>query len=299
MPNPAAIANPGGLPGTNAIDPVVTVTTPSEPLSSAEWWTRAIVRTLALPIILAPGSLIAYWRLTRHRRRYRSRRAGEGFLALRRELRQARLIHESMLPHQDSKAHIPFTFKFVPASEIGGDFCDTVVSSDGSRSVIIVDVFGHGLAAALAVLLLSLPIVLRMGVVPTLLAFFAAVTMYLSVPERVVAAVLIGLLGFVPLLGGFVPIFTLIRLVKIAENATDYSLMNTTRHALFLPVDRDATYEGKTAIDSFFWRVGDLIQAGVVFTQGAATHPGAISFSDLLATAETPAVMRAFACSAG
>jgi AAA family ATP:ADP antiporter len=63
----------------------------------------------------------------------------------------------------------------------------------------------------------------------------------------------------------FVPIFSIIRLVKIAENSGDYSLMNTTRHALFLPVDRDAKYEGKTAIDTFFWRIGDLIQAGVVF----------------------------------
>jgi AAA family ATP:ADP antiporter len=53
--------------------------------------------------------------------------------------------------------------------------------------------------------------------------------------------------------------------VKIAENSIDYSLMNTTRQALFLPVDRDAKYDGKTAIDSFFWRFGDLIQAGVVF----------------------------------
>ncbi len=74
-----------------------------------------------------------------------------------------------------------------------------------------------------------------------------------------------GLLALSPLLGGFVPIFTLIRFVKIAENATDYSLMNTTRQALFLPVDRDAKYEGKTAIDTFFWRTGDLIQAGVVY----------------------------------
>jgi AAA family ATP:ADP antiporter len=81
----------------------------------------------------------------------------------------------------------------------------------------------------------------------------------------VVVALGYGLLAFAPLLAGFVPIFTLIRLVKIAENSMDYSLMNTTRHALFLPVDRDAKYEGKTAIDSFFWRVGDLIQAGVVF----------------------------------
>jgi AAA family ATP:ADP antiporter len=80
-----------------------------------------------------------------------------------------------------------------------------------------------------------------------------------------VVAIGYGLLALSPMLGGFVPIFTLVRLVKIAENATDYSLMNTTRHALFLPVDRDAKYEGKTAIDTFFWRFGDLIQAGVVF----------------------------------
>ena len=63
----------------------------------------------------------------------------------------------------------------------------------------------------------------------------------------------------------FVPIFSIIRLVKIGENSVNYSLMNTTRQALFLPVDRDAKYEGKTAIDTFFWRIGDLIQAGVVF----------------------------------
>lgn len=57
---------------------------------------------------------------------------------------------------------------------------------------------------AIAVLLLSLPIVFRMGLAPTLLALFAALTMYLSVRERVVAVVLIGLLGFVPLIAGFV-----------------------------------------------------------------------------------------------
>jgi AAA family ATP:ADP antiporter len=83
--------------------------------------------------------------------------------------------------------------------------------------------------------------------------------------QPVVVAIGYGLLALGPLLGGFVPVFTLIRLVKIAENSIDYSLMNTTRHALFLPVDRDAKYDGKTAIDSFFWRFGDLLQAGAVY----------------------------------
>ena len=64
-----------------------------------------------------------------------------------------------------------------------------------------------------------------------------------------------------PLIGGFIPIFSLIRRIKFAENGLDYSLMNTTRQALFLPVDRDSKYDGKTAIDTFFWRFGDLIQA--------------------------------------
>jgi AAA family ATP:ADP antiporter len=74
----------------------------------------------------------------------------------------------------------------------------------------------------------------------------------------VVAALGYGLMAFVP-------IFSIIRLVKIGEDAVNNSLMNTTRQALFLPVDRDAKYEGKTAIDTFFWRIGDLIQAGVYY----------------------------------
>jgi AAA family ATP:ADP antiporter len=63
----------------------------------------------------------------------------------------------------------------------------------------------------------------------------------------------------------FVPIFSIIRLVKIFENSVDYSVMNTTRQALFLPTDRAAKYEGKTTIDTFFWRFGDLIQAGAFY----------------------------------
>jgi AAA family ATP:ADP antiporter len=63
----------------------------------------------------------------------------------------------------------------------------------------------------------------------------------------------------------FVPIFSIIQIVKMLENSTDYSVMNTTRQALFLPLDRAAKYEGKTAIDTFFWRFGDLIQAGVFY----------------------------------
>jgi AAA family ATP:ADP antiporter len=74
-----------------------------------------------------------------------------------------------------------------------------------------------------------------------------------------------GLLVAMPLLGGFIPIFSLLRRIKVADNGVDYSLMNTTRQALFLPVDRETKYEGKMTIDTFFVRFGDLIQAGAIF----------------------------------
>ncbi|MBM4784070.1 MAG: hypothetical protein GQE15_40895 [Archangiaceae bacterium] len=51
---------------------------------------------------------------------------------------------------------------------------------------------------ALAFVLLSLPIVFRLGLVPVLLTAFFALALYLTVAERVVVAVLIGLLGVVP-----------------------------------------------------------------------------------------------------
>ena len=70
-------------------------------------------------------------------------------------------------------------------------------------------------------------------------------------------------------LGGYTliaiaPVLSLIRGVKIAENATDYSLQSTARQALFLPTSREAKYKAKAAIDSFFVRMGDVLSWGFV-----------------------------------
>jgi AAA family ATP:ADP antiporter len=55
-----------------------------------------------------------------------------------------------------------------------------------------------------------------------------------------------------------------VRLAKLAENSTDYSLQNTVRQALFLPTERAAKYKAKAAIDTFFWRAGDTLSAVLV-----------------------------------
>jgi ATP:ADP antiporter, AAA family len=63
----------------------------------------------------------------------------------------------------------------------------------------------------------------------------------------------------------FFPALAIVRIAKTLENSTDYSIQTTARHALFLPTSREAKYKAKQAIDSFFWRAGDLLQAIVVF----------------------------------
>jgi AAA family ATP:ADP antiporter len=54
--------------------------------------------------------------------------------------------------------------------------------------------------------------------------------------------------------------------LKVADNSLDYSLGNTTKQALWLPTSREAKYKAKQAVDSFFVRAGDVLQAGLVFT---------------------------------
>lgn len=53
------------------------------------------------------------------------------------------------------------------------------------------------------------------------------------------------------------PILSVVRMLKIAENATDYSIHNTARQVLWLPTSAEMKYRAKPAIDSLFVRLGD------------------------------------------
>jgi AAA family ATP:ADP antiporter len=53
------------------------------------------------------------------------------------------------------------------------------------------------------------------------------------------------------------PVLAVVRVLKIAENATDYSIHNTARQVLWLPTSAEMKYRAKPAIDSLFVRLGD------------------------------------------
>jgi AAA family ATP:ADP antiporter len=61
------------------------------------------------------------------------------------------------------------------------------------------------------------------------------------------------------------PVLGLVQVLKALDNSTDYSIQSTARQALFLPTSREAKYKAKAAIDTFFVRFGDVLQAGIVY----------------------------------
>jgi len=67
--------------------------------------------------------------------------------------------------------------------------------------------------------------------------------------------------------------------VKVAENSTDYSVMNTGKQMVWLPTSREEKYKAKQAIDTFFVRGGDMIAAGVVYVGTSLLTLGVAGFA--------------------
>lgn len=57
------------------------------------------------------------------------------------------------------------------------------------------------------------------------------------------------------------PVLALIKVMKIAENSTNYSINNTARHMLWLPTTKEMLYQAKPAVDTLFVRIGDGLAA--------------------------------------
>jgi ATP:ADP antiporter, AAA family len=77
------------------------------------------------------------------------------------------------------------------------------------------------------------------------------------------------------------PIMSVVRDLKIAENGTNYSLQNTIRNALLLPTSREAKYKAKAAIETFCVRLGDVSQAGIIFAGTRFLHLSVSGFATI------------------
>jgi ATP:ADP antiporter, AAA family len=86
---------------------------------------------------------------------------------------------------------------------------------------------------------------------------------FLGVGKSLFLHPLVAMAGYLMLIVS--PSLGVMRWLKVADNSIDYSLGNTTKQALWLPTSREAKYKAKQAVDSFFVRTGDVIQAALVF----------------------------------
>jgi AAA family ATP:ADP antiporter len=100
---------------------------------------------------------------------------------------------------------------------------------------------------------------------------------YFGVQVAVLVAPIIAMVGY-PAIALF-PVLSVVRSVKIAENANDYSLQNTVRNVLFLPTSREQKYKAKQVIDSFFVRSGDVLSALLVFVGTSQLRFGTSQFA--------------------
>ena len=100
----------------------------------------------------------------------------------------------------------------------------------------------------------------------------------LGVGRAVVVQPLLSVLAYTSLVMS--PVLSVVLFAKVAEKSADYSLGNTVRNMLFLPCSREEKYSAKQAIDSFFYRMGDVISAAVVFV-GALLTLGTRTFAVL------------------
>ncbi len=103
------------------------------------------------------------------------------------------------------------------------------------------------------------------NIVGLLLQLFVVsrVLKYLGVRSAIMILPLIALGAYI--VAAVYPLLGIVRWVKTAENATDYSLQNTVRQILFLPTTREEKYKAKQVTDTLFVRAGDLLSAMVVF----------------------------------
>jgi len=133
-------------------------------------------------------------------------------------------------------------------------------------------------SAAVLVLLLSLPLVFRLGLAPWLLLLFAAVCFHLSNRERLVAAVMLLVLGLVPMAAGWLAAHTAFA-GTVAEDvyllerggllAADAAVRTHDRVS-----ENKADFAEQFALARYLARRGNLKDAVALYKQAAAKKTG-------------------------
>lgn len=115
------------------------------------------------PLAGLPGFLWSWWLHRSFNERFMAKETSRRYADVKQELTDARSMHEALFPRPVSTGRVRVDYCYEPAREIGGDFLfihpnpatNGAAPSDAPArsqlSVVLIDVTGHGVTAALAV----------------------------------------------------------------------------------------------------------------------------------------------------
>jgi serine phosphatase RsbU (regulator of sigma subunit) len=134
---------------------IVAIALLASPLAPDPWPAR-LGGLLALALMGVPGMLICWLRYSRFRQSVALSFLAGRYRDVQRELATARRIHEKVFPRPIHSGPVHFDFRYEPMQQIGGDFVDAIQENPDDHgaqglTIVLVDVTGHGIAAALAV----------------------------------------------------------------------------------------------------------------------------------------------------
>lgn len=112
---------------------------------------QRLTMVAVLPLAGLPGWFLCRLRYSRFRDKFALEHLTGRYRQLQRELEQARAIHEMLFPGEITEGGVQLRYAYEPMQQIGGDYLYVHHDGAGRISVVVLDVTGHGITAALTV----------------------------------------------------------------------------------------------------------------------------------------------------